>query len=175
MASSSSSLSESFDTDDSSPASDVEALSRFLSAVEEGGTAFQSVAVAAVQILERVLCFEREAADAALSLGQQQKMRSMVEVASEAVTLLRDALEAQGARVMHLCACPPPADAREGLSWWDALNDALSVLKEGTGRMTSLTTAQPEGSPAQVLSRLIAQLLRDHRDALLVEAEEWIA
>lgn len=153
----------------------MEALARFLSTVDEGGSAFQSVAVAAVQILERVLCFEREATDAALSLGQQQKMQSMVDVASEATTLLRDALKAQGARVMHLCACPPPAETREGLSWWDALNDALGVLKEGTGRMTSLTTAQPEDSPAQVLSFLIAQLLRSHRDALLVEAEEWMA
>jgi hypothetical protein len=145
-----------------------------LDTVEESGTAFQSVAVAAVQIIERALCFEREATKAALSLGQQQKLQSMVDTASRASELLRSALQAQGAKVMHLCTGTPAPDVRDGQSWWNALSDALRVLEEGTGRMTSLTTAQPEGSPAYNLSRLIAQLLRDHHDALVLEAEQWM-
>lgn len=164
-------------TSDETPApkADVSTLQELLNGLDDNSTAFQSVAVAAVQILERALCFEREAAAAALSLGQQQKMKAMVDTAASAVQVLRNALEQQGARVMHLCACPPEQATTGEKSWWPALNDALRVLEEGTGRMASLTTAQPQGSPARALSRVIAQLLRNHHDALVLEADQWMA
>jgi len=157
---------------------DVEALRGLLDKVNGGGTAFQSVAIAAVQILERALCYERDAAQAALSLGQQEKLDAMVETVREAVQVLRDALSAQGDEVIHLCgdehASSMLDSGSEGQPWWFALTDALEVLEEGTGRMSSLTTAQPDGSPARRLSQLTTQLLRRHHDALLIEADEWI-
>lgn len=149
----------------------IETLEALIHSVPCEGTAFQSVAVAAVQALERALCYERQAADAAISLGQQEKMRAMVKTAERAVAMLRGTI---GARVQHMCS-----DQGEALpdspSWWFALNDAREVLEEGTDRMTSLTTAQPDGSPARALSECIAHLLRTHHDTLLIEAEEWIA
>lgn len=155
---------------------DVEALKALVKSVGREGTAFQSVAVAAVQILERALSYEREAAGAALSLGQQEKLASMVGTAEEAVAILRGNLNAQGGgKVIHLCAQGEPPAPTDNQPWWFALTDALEVLEEGTGRMVSLTTAQPEGSPARELSQLIAQLLREHHDALLLEADEWIS
>jgi hypothetical protein len=159
---------------------DVEALRLLVEEVERDGSAFQSVAVAAVQIIERALLYEREAAEAALSLGQQEKLTSMVQTAEEAAEVLRGTLSAQGAKVMHLCSKenPPQPTSTEdasGSPWWFALTDALEVLEEGTGRMSSLTTAQPEGSPACRLSRCITELLRSHHDALLLEADEWIS
>lgn len=157
------------------PAPDVAALKTLVREVNQEETAFQSVAVAAVQILERALSYEREAAEAALSLGQQEKLDAMVETAEEAALVLRNALNAQGAKVMHLCAEQQPSAPDDGQPWWFALTDALEVLEEGSGRMASLTTAQPDGSPARKLSQLIAQLLRGHHDALLLEAEEWIS
>lgn len=156
-------------------ASDLEALRALVRDMPKCGTVFQSVAVAAVQILDRALCFEREAAEAALSLGQRERMQQMVSTAEEAAQILRDTLHRQGAKVMHLCGESTPPGPQNGQKWWFALNDALGVLDEGTGRMASLTTAQPEGSPAHELSSLIAQLLRAHHDALLVEADEWIS
>lgn len=157
------------------PEPDVEALRGLVNEVEEHGTAFQSVAIAAVQILEQALCYEREAADAALSLGQQEKMDAMVTTAEEAVQVLREALSRQGDKVVHLCSGGESSVPSDGQPWWFALTDALEVLEEGTGRMSSLTTAQPSGSPARQLSQLITQLLRGHHDALLVEADEWIS
>lgn len=159
---------------------DVEALRVLVEEVERDGSAFQSVAVAAVQIIERALLYEREAAEAALSLGQQEKLTSMVQTAEEAAEVLRGTLSAQGAKVMHLCSKenPPQPTSTEdasGSPWWFALTDALEVLEEGTGRMSSLTTAQREGSPACRLSRCITELLRSHHDALLLEADEWIS
>ncbi len=157
------------------PEPDVNALQSLVGDVEDNSPAFQSVAVAAVQILERALCFEREAAEAALSLGQQEKMRTMVDTAEDAVGTLRDTLSVQGAKVMSLCSEKKPPPTTSGQPWWFALTDALEVLEEGTGRMASLTTAQPEGSSAHALSQCITQLLRSHHDALLLEAEQWIS
>jgi hypothetical protein len=156
-------------------APDVEALRVLIDRTDEKGTAFQSVAVAAVQILERALCYEREAAEAALSLGQQEKLASMVDTVEQAAAVLRSALDAEGGSVAHLCTAGDQPAPTDGQPWWFALTDALEVLEEGTGRMTSLTTAQPDGSPARELSQLIAQLLRGHHDELLLEADDWIS
>jgi hypothetical protein len=160
------------------PDPDIDALRTLIENVDRQGATYQSVAVAAVQILERALRYEQEAAEAALSLGQQEKLESMVETATRTVSVLRDTLNAQGHKVMHLCSeqSPPNPDARERSSqssWEPVLANALGVLEEGTEQMSSLTTGQPSGSPARRLSEFIAQLLRSHHDALLLEAEEW--
>jgi hypothetical protein len=163
------------DPDPEAAQPDVAALRSLVEDTDRKGTAFQSVAVAAVQILERALCYEREAAEAALSLGQQEKLTSMVDTIEQAAAVLRSTLDAEGENVMHLCASGDQPAPTDGQPWWFALTDALEVLEEGTGRMTSLTTAQPEGSPARELSQLIAQLLRGHHDELLLEADDWIS
>jgi hypothetical protein len=155
---------------------DIEALQALVDRVGQEGAAFQSVVVAAVKIIERALCYERAAARAALSLGQQEKLGTMVDTAEQAAAILRSTLNAQGgAKVMHLCTEGEPPAPTDGQPWWFALTDALEVLEEGTSRMTSLTTAQPDGSAARELSQVIAQLLREHHDALLLEADEWIS
>lgn len=168
--------------DDSSevPDPDIEALRALVEDVDRKGATYQSVAVAAVQILERALCYEREAAEAALSLGQQEKLESMVATADRAVSVLRDTLSAQGHKVMHLCTeqSPSASDWSRPSSnepWWFVLADALEVLEEGTDRMSTLTTGQPSGSPARKLSQTVAQLLQSHHDALLLEADDWIS
>lgn len=164
-------------TEDGPPTqTDVEALQSLIDRVGQEGTAFQSVVIAAVQILERAICYEREAAEAALSLGQQEKLGAMVEAAEQATTLLRGTLSAQsGSKVIHLCGQANPPTPPDGQPWSSALTDALEVLEEGTSRMGSLTTAQPEGSSARELSQVVAQLLREHHDALLLEADGWVA
>lgn len=162
------------------PDPDLQALRTLVEDVDRKGATYQSVAVAALQILERALCYEREAAEAALSLGQREKLKSMVATADQAVSVLRDTLSAQGHKVMHLCTeqSPPAPDRNQSSSnepWWFVLTDALEVLEEGTDRMSTLTTGQPSGSPARKLSQTIAQLLQSHHDALLLEADDWIS
>ena len=160
---------------DATPEPDIESLQMLVAEVEDNSPAFQSVAVAAVQILEQALCFEREAANAALSLGQREKLSAMVDTAEEAVGTLRDTLSVQGAKVMHLCSEQEPTPVTTGQPWWFALTNALEVLEEGTGRMSCLTTAQPKDSAAHALSHRTTELLRSHHDALLLEAEQWIS
>lgn len=162
------------------PTPDVDALRALVEKVNCQCAPYQSMAVAAVQILERALRSERQAAEAALSLGQQEKMESMVETAHQAVSILRGTLNPQGHKVMSLCAqesLPDPTweSQSSGQPWWFVLSDALEVLEEGTEQMTTLTMGQASGSPTRELSQLIAQLLRSHHDALLLEAEEWIS
>jgi hypothetical protein len=157
------------------PRPDLEALQGLLDSANRDSTPYQSVAVAAVQTLERALRHERQVAEAALSLGQQEKIGSLVQMADKAVALLRDTLSAQGHKVMHVHASSGKADAAEAASpsWRPVLAAALEVLEEGTDQMGSLTTGQPSGSPARELSRFIAQFLRSHHDVLLMEAEDW--
>lgn len=154
---------------------DIEMLRALVEDMQDEGAVFQSVAVAALQILERVLRYERKAAAAALSLGQQEKLQTMVATVEEAYNTLQGTLSAQGAKVKDLCAEQHRDDQPAERSWWFTLTDALEVLEKGTEQMTSLTSAQPEGSPAHALSKAIAQLLNAHHDELLVEAEQWIA
>ena len=170
------------EADDSSevPDPDIEALQGLVEEADRQGATYQSVAVAAVQILERALCYEREAAEATLSLGQQERLEAMVATVDQAASVLRDTLSAQGHKVMHLCTeqSPPEPDRSRSSSdepWWFVLSDALEVLEEGTDRMLTLTTGQPSGSSARRLSQTIAQLLQSHHDALLLEADDWIS
>lgn len=154
---------------------DVQTLQALISKAHNEGAAFQSVTVAALQILERVLRYEREAARAALSLGQCEKMGAMVSTAENVYRALQGSLSSQGAKVKDLCTEQAPQDSPADQSWWFVLSDALEVLEKGTEQMNSLATAQPEGSPAHALSKHLAQLLNRHHDELLLEAEQWIA
>jgi hypothetical protein len=170
------------DADDCSsevPEPDIEVLRALVESVDQQGATYQSAAVAAMQILERALFYEREAAEAALSLGQQEKLEAMVATAEQTLSVLRSTLSAQGHRVMHLCPeqVPPELDQRRSSDepWWFVLADALEVLEEGTDRMSTLTTGQPSDSPARELSQAVAQLLQSHHDALLLEADDWIS
>lgn len=163
------------DEDPSSYGPTLRAIRRLTEEHTDEGAVFQSVTVAALQILGRISKYECRAAEAALSLGQREKLRSMQEATDRAYANLHHTLNDQGAKVMNLCSQQRGSETDdEQPSWWFALTDAMEVLEEGTERMASLTSAQPKGSPAHTLSALITRLLRTHHDELLQEAEQWI-
>ena len=100
----------------------------------------------------------------------------MIATNKNVLATLKGTLSAQGAKVMNLCAEQRREEpAVEDQSWWFVLTDALEILAEGAERMNSLTTAQPEGSPAHDLSEFVAKLLRAHHHELHLEAEQWIS
>lgn len=154
---------------------DLNALRALVERTQNGGAVFQSVVVAALQILDRALFYEQKAATAALSLGQREKLQSMIATTREALVVLKGTLSIQGAKVMDLCAEQRREEPSEDPSWWFALTDALEILAEGAERMNSLTTAQPDGSPAHELSEFVAQLLHGHYHQLHLEADQWIS
>lgn len=155
------------------PADALETLERIL-AERNSGAAFQSVVMAAVRIVERAVCHEHCVAQAALSLGQQEKLTGMVATIEEAAVLLRDQLSMQGSSLTHLCG-ERPSRSTEAEPWPDALFRAVQALDESVCQLTSLSNAQPKGSPSRALSDCAAQLLRSHHNTLLMEAEEWMA
>ncbi len=155
---------------------DPNALYVLVERARNGGAVFQSVVVAALQILDRALWCEERAAEAALSLGQREKLQAMMTTTEEVLMTLKATLSAQGTKVMDLCAeqrRDEPVD--DDRSWWFVLTDGLEILAEGAERMQSLTTAQPDGSPAHDLSAFVEQLLRTHHHELHLEAEQWIS
>jgi hypothetical protein len=151
----------------------LSALQRVLDG-ENTGAAFQSVVMATVRIIEQAACHEQCVAEAALSLGQQEKLRGMVDTIEEAAQLLRNQLSSQGSSLMHLCG-ERPSRSSDHEPWPDALFNAVQVLEEGVSQLASLSNAQPTDSPSRALSNCVAQLLRGHHNTLLLEAEEWAA
>lgn len=137
-----------------------------------GGVAFQSVAVAALQVLDRICCSEKQVAQAAISLGQRAALEEMVaglEATSEAI---REMLSDQGEKMHDLsapCTLPdtPP-------SWWFALSEAIETLDDGIDCMTSLVANQPKGGATRTLTSIVARQLRRHHHVLLHEAGTWM-
>lgn len=135
---------------------------------------FQSVAVAALQMLDRVLNSERQLAATAISLGQQEKLRGMIASLESTVAALRDALNRRGSKIFNLAspAAPAPRDGEK--SWWFALTETMHVLEEGIAWIAGAVAGQPKGSAARLLSSIVARLLHSHYNKLLAEADQWM-
>lgn len=152
----------------------AEQVRRLAVGAHAGGVAFQSVAVTALQVLERVARRDGAALAAALSLGQREKLGRMQATVCATARALRQALSEQGAQMLHLCTDREPAAGEDKDSWWFALTEAVEVLEDGTQRMDSLAAGQPEGA-ARRLGEMVSDLLRRHHAELLFETEQWIA
>ena len=153
----------------------VRALS---SSAEAQRVVFQSVAVTGLQLLRGILRRDRQALDAAISLGQREKLESMVEALEELDETLKQSLSEQGVQMLSLCG-PSASDARseqpEEESWWFALTEALESIEGGIQQMDNLADGQPEDSAPHRLSDLLANVLRHQHEELLHEAQQWIA
>lgn len=139
-----------------------------------GSVACQSVAVAVLQTLDRVLRTERQAASAAISLAQGEKLERMIETSEETLMAIADALNAQGSQMMSLSLDDDPQIDTEK-SWWFALTEAIESVENGTRRVLSLASGQPKGGAVRQLGTIVVQLLRNKHRQLLSEAEAWIA
>lgn len=150
---------------------------RALSGQDEAGRVlFQSVTVTALQLLRGILLRDQQALEASISLGQREKLQAMMDTLEATTEALRQSLSEQGTQMLYLCA--EPQNATNGVhedSWWFALTEAIEALEDGMQQMSSLSGGQPEDSPAHRLSDLIADLLHHQHQALLQEAQQWIA
>lgn len=139
---------------------------------------FQSVAVTGFQLLRCILHRNRQALDAAISLGQREKLQNMISALEELSDTLQHSLSQQGAQMLNLCG---PSDAEkqpdqpEEDSWWFALTEALESIEAGIQQMDNLADGQPEESAPHRLSDLLAGVLRRQHEELLHEAQQWIA
>ena len=134
--------------------------------------AFQCVAAAALQTLERVRRCEADAAEAALSLAQRQTLDAMIEVVDATADALRETLTTEGLRMVAQNTLVDEGAAEH--SWWFVLSEALHVLEESITWIRSVAAGQPTGSPTRALGDVLIHLLHQHHDALLDEAEQWM-
>lgn len=141
---------------------------------------FQSVAVTGLQLLHGILQRDRQALEAAISLGQREKLENMIGALETLSETLKQSLSQQGAQMLDLCG---PADAKRNgkpagedeASWWFALTEALEAIEAGVQQLDSLADGQPEESAPHRLSDLLAEVLRRQHEELLREAKQWIA
>ena len=141
---------------------------------ETGSVAFQSVAVAALRRLHRVLYHEQQVAEAALSLAQQEKLHSMIASLEEVTQALEATLNTQGTQMLNLSS-DTLADEPVEHFWWFALTGTIQVLEESIAWIASMVQGQPKGGTTRTLSSVIARVLRNHHNTLLAEAEEWMS
>lgn len=134
---------------------------------------FQSVLVAAVQIMDKVYSCEQRISDAAISLAQKRKMAEMVTRTKLLRFSLFDLLNDQGSRILELQANSPDG-IEKNVSWWYHITEGIETLEVGIDWIGSLISGQSQDSPVRELSNLIAELLREHYEELLKEAEHWL-
>ena len=137
-------------------------------------TAFQSVLVSAIQVLDQVFLAEKHIATAAISLAQKRKLANMVERIKFAQFSSRALLNDQGTRILQLQNPSSATEDDSSISWWFHLTEGIETLEEGINWIGSIISGQPADSPARKLSQIIAGLLRSHYDELLEEAENWL-
>ncbi len=140
----------------------------------ENGVAFQSLAVAALQTLEKVLACEKKAANAAISLAHGEKLTEMIETTAATAEAIAEALDAQGTRMLDL-SNDAAGGSDEDRSWWFALTEAIESIEDGTTRILSLASGQPKDGPGRKLSSIVVRLLRRQHQQLLAEADAWIS
>lgn len=163
-----------------SPAQQIQMLTARLPA-DDGSTAFQSVVVAIAQALDDALRLEYEAAEAAISLAQREKLHGMVEELQQTVVALQGALNEKGHQLLQSTAGSPslssdgfePGSNSES-AWWFALSETIQGIKDNADRVSSLVKGQVKGGVMRDLAAITVRLLQRHRNVLLIEAERWM-
>lgn len=139
----------------------------------ENGVAFQSLAVASLQTLQKVLACEKQAVEASISLAQGEKLNGMIEASANTAEAIAEGLDSQGACMLNLAATDGGQEGDN--SWWFALTETIQAIEDGTKRILSLASGQPKGGPGRQLSSVVVRLLREQHHLLLSEADAWIS
>ncbi len=150
----------------------VEQVEQLAGQAEVERAAFQSVAVAALQMLDRVRYRQRRVAEAALSLAQRQKLQHMLDGIDATAGAIGPLLNPTS---IGMLGKGVSTEAASEPSWWFALCEALHVLEEGAAWIESIVAGQPRGGATRALSRILARLLHQYFHALLAEAEHWMS
>lgn len=127
--------------------------------------AFQSVLVAAIQILERVREEEIAVSKAAISLAHREQMAHMLASTDSMTQSLREALNDQGSRILDLQPREMGKDDGPN-SWWFCLAKAIETLNAGRDWINQIVSGQHKDSPSRTLATIVAQFLDTHHTQL---------
>ncbi len=127
--------------------------------------AFQSVLVAAIQIVERVREEEVAVARAAISLAHKEQLSHMLASTDSMMQVLRSALNDQGSRILDLQPRELGLDDRHN-SWWFCLAKAIETLNAGMDWINSIVSGQQRDSPSRKLANIVSGFLEQHHSHL---------
>ena len=136
-------------------------------------TAFQSVLVTSLRVLEDIYNRELQANAAAISLGQQHKMQQMLTSLQQVQDALGDSLTKQGAKILALQhktvikESAPPCT-----SWWECVDATIETLMTGIDCIDSVIKHEPRNSPIQVLGSKITTFLAQQHKEFVSEIDE---
>ncbi len=124
--------------------------------------AFQSVLVAAIQIIERVREEEVAVSKAAISLGHRQQLSQMLASVDSMTQILRSGLNDQGSRILDLQPRELGLDETHN-SWWFCLVRAIEALNAGKDWIKSIVSGQQRDSPTRRLAVIVTDFLEQHQ------------
>ena len=152
----------------------------------EPSASYQCLLASAVQQVDKVEAVERAAEEAALSLGQRERIAALT---AETRALRSTLVESADARARALLAPQTTwlsrvkaqvtggtrAEPASPATWEPALRDACRVVVEAAECVRTLGASLPAGGAAARLADEVSALLRRHRDVLGAEITRWAA
>ena len=150
----------------------------------EPSASFQCLLASAMQQVDKVAAAETAAEQAALSLGQRERIAALAAEARALRTTLAEAADAR-ARVLlapqtswmgRIKAHVAPrlnAPAAGALSWEPAVREARHVVADAADCLRTLGASLPAGGAAARMAAEVDGLLRRHRIALGDEMARW--
>ena len=150
----------------------------------EPSASFQCLLASAVQQVDKVATAESIAEEAALSLGQRERIAALAAEARALRTTLAEAADARARALLapqtswvgRLKAQVAPrlnAPAAGALSWEPAVREARHVVAEATDCLRTLGASLPAGGAAAQMASEVDGLLCRHRAALGDEMARW--
>lgn len=146
-------------------------LSTILQEENTTSIAFQSVLVAAIQIIERVREDEIAVSRASISLGQRQNLSHMLASVDSMLQTLKTALNDQGGRILDL----QPRDLTHEEthnSWWFCLAAAIETLTAGIDWIKLIVSGQDKSSACRKLAKAVNDFLDKHLAQLSAEIQQ---
>lgn len=146
---------------------DLNQITNLLETARTESTAFQSIAVTSIQILDSIHKLECIANDAALSLGQHDKVQENITELEHMQHALLGVLNKQGKQILSLQKTLDSMEKAPLTSWWTCVDNVLETLSTGIDCIGSIVKSQPKDSAARALGTLVIDVLEDqHRDYL---------
>lgn len=146
------------------PEKGAERIRSIVESVPPKDATFTSVATVVASVLQQTHAVEKNALKAAISLAQ----RDMLEAMCLETRTMVDAL----LPFVRTPAGVGSSDSEQ--SWWFALSEATETLGDGIDRLSAIVGRQEKGSAVRDLAALAVRVLRDHRQDLVREADDWM-
>ena len=153
----------------------------------EPSASYQCLLASAVQQVDKVAAVEQAAEEAALSLGQRERIAALTAETRALRSTLVESADARArallaprttwlSRVKAQVATQVTTAAKTPAATWEpALRDARRVVVDAADCVRTLGASLPAGGPAARLADEVSALLRRHRDVLGAEITRWAA